>query len=186
MTPAVLACAAWLAAMPAIAAAQVPDTSFHKLPTRLRMGDKVYVTDATGHEIKGRVAELSPESLVPQSGGRLLDLPAASVISITWQEPDSLANGALIGLGVGLGIAGAGLASCAADSNCHTQGGGWVAFGVAVYGGIGTGIGVAIDALIPGRRIGVYRATTSPSAARFAVTPILTPKYRGVTVRVAF
>jgi hypothetical protein len=55
-----------------------------------------------------------------------------------------------------------------------------------VGAGIGAGAGVGIDALIPGKKVVVYRAASGAAAAQISVAPILTPKRQGVAVRVVF
>jgi hypothetical protein len=47
---------------------------------------------------------------------------------------------------------------------------------------------VGVDALIPGRRQVVYRAsgTPGPSQARVSIAPFVTPRAKGVAVSFAF
>jgi hypothetical protein len=96
------------------------------------------------------------------------------------RRPDSLANGALIGLGVGASVGWA-LACIGdpADAEC-------VALGSLFFGGIGAGIGVGIDALIPAKKRTVYQVATSSSAARLTIAPVITPRRKCVALRVVF
>jgi hypothetical protein len=177
----ILATAAALAA-PAPAAAQAPVTSFDQLNTRLKPGDTIWVTDSQGREVKGRIDSLAPDSLGVDAGGfRTFSASEVSVIQL--RQGDSLANGALIGLAVG-GV-GTGLA-CLASADGLDEG--WCVLAALVYGGIGAGIGVGIDALIPGKKLVAYRAPgpAGPTEARLSIAPVITPRAKGVAVSFAF
>jgi hypothetical protein len=180
----VLATAAALAA-PALAAAQAPVTSFDQLNTRLKPGDTVWVTDGQGREVKGKIQGLAPDSLALKGDGART-FAAGDVRLITERQGDSLANGALIGLAVG-GV-GTGLACLASADDLDD---GWCLLAAFVYGGIGTGIGVGIDALIPGKKLVAYRAPGTPGSsesrqARLSIAPVVTPRAKGVAVSFAF
>ena len=95
--------------IPSGAIAEAPVPSFDQLATRLRVGDTVYVTDAAGREHKGTISDLSASSLALLVEKTPRDFPKANVHTIQSQQPDSLANGALIGLAVGAALATAGL-----------------------------------------------------------------------------
>jgi len=177
----VLATAAALAA-PALAAAQAPVTSFDQLNTRLKPGDTIWVTDAQGREVKGKIQGLAPDSLALKGDGART-FAAGDVRLITERQGDSLANGALIGLAVG-GV-GTGLA-CLASTEGPDQD--WCLVAALAYGGIGAAIGVGIDALIPGKKLVTYRAplTHGSSQARLSIAPLVTPRAKGVAVSFAF
>jgi hypothetical protein len=166
--------------VPALAAAQEPVRDFTQLNTRLRPGDTVWVTDAQGREIKGSILSLGADGLSLE-GGRTFGPPDVRTIEV--RRADSLANGALIGLGVGGGL---GLVGCLASMEGSEQA--WCAGVAAVYAGIGAGIGVGIDAMIPGRKIVAYRAPGSadPAHARLSIAPIITPRAKGAAVSFAF
>jgi hypothetical protein len=55
-----------------------------------------------------------------------------------------------------------------------------------VYGGIGAAIGAGIDALIPGKKRVVYRAADGKPATRLVLTPIVTPRSKGIALSFAF
>ncbi len=178
-----LVASALLIAMPMLAAAQAPVTSFDQVLTRVKIGDTVFVTDATGREVKGKVLDLSASSLALRSEGTRQQIPAAEVRTLQWQEHDSLINGMLIGLCVGAGVGFVmGLGIAEDDANQALVG---TVFGL-VGAGIGVGAGVGIDASIPGKKVLVYRAPSSPSAGRISIAPILTPRRQGFAVRVVF
>ena len=53
----------------ALAAAQEPVRDFAQLNTRLRPGDTIWVTDAQGREVKGRIAALGADAITLEGGG---------------------------------------------------------------------------------------------------------------------
>lgn len=122
--------------------------TFDQLRVLIKQGDTLTITDGAGQRMQGKLSELSTSSLVLDVSGALRQFQESDVNTIERRGPDSLKNGALIGLGIG-GALGA-LAIAAAASEGET------AFGViaaALYSGIGAGIGVGIDALVEGRRV---------------------------------
>jgi hypothetical protein len=183
-TAILLATAAALAA-PALAAAQAPVTSFDQLNTRLKPGDTIWVTDGQGREVKGKVQALAPDAITLKGDGPRT-FAAGDVRLISERRNDSLANGALIGLGVGGGL---GLVGCLASAEGSDAG--WCAVAAAAYGGIGAAIGVGIDALIPGKKLLTYRAPGTPGSsesrqARLSIVPVVTPRAKGLAVSFAF
>ena len=164
----------------ALAAAQEPVRDFTQLNTRLRPGDTIWVTDAQGREVKGRIAAIGADALTLEGGsGRTLG--ATDVATIRLRGIDTLRSGALIGLGVG---AGTGLLLCAA---ADASGSDWAWCAVTV-GAVGAGIGVGIDALTPGRKLVAYRAPGAAGgpSARLSVAPVLTPRTKGMAVSFSF
>src|SRR5688500_18411606 len=126
------------------AAAQGIAGSFEQLQLLVRPGDKVTVTDASGHEATGRIVDLSTSMLVLSAGGTRRELSEPDVRDIQQRRSDSLANGAIWGLAVGSAIA-AGLVAAFWEGSDDAA----PAIGfIAMYGGIGAGIGVGVDALI--------------------------------------
>jgi hypothetical protein len=163
-----------LAALQAPAAAQGLASSFDQLSVLVGPGQKVTVTPADGRPFSGRIASLSPDQLTVRVGKELRTLQAAEVAAIRHRRDDSLANGAAWGLGIG---AAAGIAAC---GTCHIGPGLMMA---GVYGGLGAGIGVGIDALIRGNVV-VYRGRGRTT--RVVVSPRLAPSHKGATVSVQF
>ena len=88
--------------LPAISAAQ-PVKSFDQLITRLKPGDRVWVTDAQGREVEGTIQHLSANQLVLDAEGASA-FTARDVKLIKEYKGDSVKNGALIGLGIGGGL----------------------------------------------------------------------------------
>ena len=165
----------------ALAAAQEPVRDFTQLDTRLRPGDTVWVTDAHGREVKGRIGTLSPDTLT-LSNDAARSYAAADVLQLRQRRPDPLWNGALIGFAVGGGL-GLGLGDFSGSWSW-----GDAAVGALMIGGIGAGIGVGIDAMIPGKQLVVYRApgARDGASARLSVAPVITPRTRGVAMAFAF
>ena len=164
-----------------LAAAQEPLTRFDQLNTWLRPGDTVWVTDATGREVKGRIWSLAPDTLTLGEGGARA-FTDRDVRLIRERKDDRLWNGMLIGLGVG-GALGLSMGNFSGSWRW-----GDAAAGFVIFGGIGAAIGVGVDALIPGKRLVVYRAPAGPGAvpARFSIAPVVTPRAKGVAVSFAF
>jgi hypothetical protein len=172
-----------LVAAPTTAAAQEPVRSFDQLNTRLKPGDTIWITDAQGREVKGRIQALAPEGITLRGDGPKT-FAAGDVTLIQERRHDSLANGALIGLAVG-GV-GTGVACLATTGEGPDED--WCLVAALVYGGIGTAIGVGIDALIPGKKLVAYRAPgpTGAAAARLSFAPVVTPRAKGVVLSFAF
>ena len=118
-------------AVPSVALAQAPATSFDELTRWVRIGDRVTVTDVTGHKVTGNIAGLKPETLALAVGEALRDFAQADTATITRREPDTLSNGALIGASVGAGLFLLALASSGGCDGC----GGFVVLAAAFYGG---------------------------------------------------
>ena len=94
------------------AAAQPPSTAFDQLPSRVRVGDTVWVAGEDGREEKGKLWTLSPSSLEIMSNGQSKVFQAGSVRAVWTRDRDSLANGALIGLVTGMVVAALAAATC--------------------------------------------------------------------------
>ena len=180
-TPLSLIVIAALLSIPALSAAQEPVRSFDQLKTRLKPGDTIWITDAQGREVKGRITSLSPESLALNAKGAPV-FSATDVTTIRLRESDSLRNGALIGLAIGGGLAAAG---CVAESGYEDS---FCPAYILLYPAMGLGIAVGIDALIPGKKLIACRAPGAGGAnhARFSIAPVVTPRTKGVAICFAF
>ena len=183
---AVLATASLLLAV-AIAAAQEPVRDFSQLDTRLKPGDTIWVTDAQGREVKGKIATLGVDRFTLDAGG-LRTFTEADIRLVVERRPDSVGNGALIGMAVGGGVVGIGCVVAVATDGSSDDEAGWCLFGAVAYAGIGAGIGAGIDAMIPGKRLVVYRAPGSAGAshARLSIAPVVTRRSKGLAVSFAF
>lgn len=175
-----------LAAMPALGGAQEPVKSFDQLNTRLKVGDTVWVTDAQEREIHGKIERITADALT-MNGSRIL--AAGGVSLVRYREHDSLKNGTLIGLGIGGSLGLAWCLAAATDDSPHVSTGVECAEGFAVYGGLGTLLGLAIDAAVPGKMRVAYRAAGAPGASnngRLSTGLVVMPHAKGVAVSFSF
>jgi len=153
--------------------------SFDLLKTRLKPGDTVWVTDAKGREIKGRIAAIEPSALALKGGQGGPTIRADDIRAVRQRTRDSLRNGTLIGFGAGLFVG-------AVASAANAEGGGSNAGWCLMFGGIGAGLGALVDRLIPGEKRDVYRAPAPIPAFRFSLAPVVTPHMKGVRLLLSF
>ena len=104
----------------------------------------LYVTDLTGHQTTGQLVGLTESALTIQTAAATRTFQASEVSHVD-RKGDSLKNGTLIGLAVGVVGSGVLAGSC---MRYHCRG--IVPF-LVLNTGIYTAIGTAIDAAIPGR-----------------------------------
>ena len=160
-------------------------TNADSIRTRVKDGQKVSITDDQGQEFKGRIGTLAADGLRLLVDGKSVDVAYDRIVRIDHPN-DSLANGALIGFGVGAAL---GLAAIATASGCdpvvigcsEPGAGGYVA-GTLLLGGLGTAVGVGIDALIHRDRE-IYRRG---AGAHATVTPALGRRALGAVVSVTW
>jgi hypothetical protein len=121
---------------------------------RVKEGQRVRITDDQGREWHGRIEVLAADSLVLLTKDRQRrDIPYATIAGID-RPHDTLANGALIGFVSGaafgmLAVIGEANADCEpAYFSCGDPTAVAYVLLPAVTGAMGTGVGVAIDALI--------------------------------------
>lgn len=138
----------------------------------------ITVTDRSGREVRGTVADASETLLSLRIAGAIRQLAVEDVRSVRVRKEDSLANGLLIGAAVGGGLT----SLIFLDNECRDDPACFAA--VAVYAGVGALAGVAIDALIH-RDVVVYTAPP-PSAQRVFVAPFLARGRSGVRMTIAF
>ncbi|WP_291984129.1 hypothetical protein [Luteitalea sp.] len=177
LTTSVLSCAS-------MAQAQGVATSLRDLQLLVRPGETVTVVDAGGNNVQGRVESFTASSLVLGTADRRRSWEEAEVVAVRQRRPDSLANGALIGLGVGAGSALVVFAVFAREEGdiVGIDGGDAVAM-TAIFAGAGVAIGVGIDAMIT-REYDVFRRGGTGPQVR--VQPLLAPHGGGVRVALAF
>jgi hypothetical protein len=120
-------------------------------------------------------------ALVLDVSGQPRQFQEGDVDTVEKRGPDSLKNGALIGLGVGGGLA---VLFVGAALSAGEDGGGWYLMTVPAYAGMGAGIGVGIDALIEGRRV-IY-AGSHQTKSNVSVSPILGRERKGVRLSMTF
>jgi hypothetical protein len=176
--------------LPGLGGAQEPVTSFDQLNTRLKPGDKVWVTDSQGREITGRVDDVRSVSLALREGRTFR---GEEVRQVARQKGDRTRIGALYGAGIGA-VLGAWSGHREYEREvapyCHgpcDSGGYMLGFG-AVLGAVGACVGALVGNQIPAGRLVVYRqpGSTSVGSSRLSVTPVITPRTKGVAVAFVF
>jgi hypothetical protein len=143
--------------------AQPPASSFDQLQGRVAVGETLWVTDVDGRETRGQLAQLTPTGLTLNGRGTKL-FEATAVSLIRHRQRDSLKNGALIGLAAGGGMAVAWCTGALLDDSGDLDPAVECSEGF-IFAGLGTLIGVAVDALVPGKMSIVFRADRTRGAA---------------------
>jgi hypothetical protein len=181
----------WLAAavvamlvVAAGARAQDVATSFDQLRVLVKPADTVTVTDAMGHQIRGRLRSLSSSSLELSVGNLPRLFSESEVRGVSQHRHASFGTGAKWGFIVGAGLGVLGGASVASEGYSGSEAVGWVLGGAAMYHGLGAGIGVGVATLIRGPHP-VYAGRPTPSS-RVAVSPLLSASRKGVSVSLGF
>jgi hypothetical protein len=154
----VLLFVAGLLATAGAASAQDPASSFDALAGRIQVGQRIWVTDTTGREVRGRLERLSSDGLVLKAQG-LQTFAAADVRRVSVRVRDSLKNGTLIGLGIGGSMGAAWCIGAIADDSGDIDARVECAEAFTVFPGLGALIGLAVDAVIPGKLRPVYQAS---------------------------
>jgi hypothetical protein len=158
--------------------------SFDELRLLVRAGDTVTVVDTGGLQTVVKITQLSSSSmsvLVTTAPGMRRDFREEQVARIFQRRSDPLGNGALWGLAIGAGF---GIVTEALYYDSSEGGAGWIAVGAALYGGLGAGIGVGVDAMITKPTIIFERPATRSS--RIAIAPTFNGGRRGVMVAFRF
>ena len=183
----ILLVSATFAVTAAPVSAQEAATSFDELAGRIHVGERIWVTDATGREVRGRLARFSSDRLDLQTNG-LETFAASDVRRVRVRERDSLKNGTLIGLGVGGAMATAWCIGAVTDNSDEVDARVECAEGFTVFPGLGALIGLAVDALIRGKARVVYEALLPPGTARASlmVVPLFSSRARGLSVSIGF
>jgi hypothetical protein len=172
MTQMIRICSAALAIL-FVSSPSLAQTNAENIQTRVKDGQRVSITDDQGQEFKGRIGALAADRLRMLVDGKSVDVAYDRIVRID-RPHDSLANGALIGFGVGAAL---GLAAMAAEDGCEAclePGADSYVAGMLLVGGLGTAVGVGIDALIHRDRE-IYRrgagghATVAPALGRGAL-----------------
>lgn len=164
------------------ALAQTPAASFEQLIAEdaIEPHQIVYVTDARGYRVKGRLGELRPGSLVMRQGSRTIQMTEADVKRI--ERGDSLQSG--LWLGLGGGVAAAWIAPhlfCdLPDEECAA-----IVFAAIGLPSIacGTVAGVLVDAAM---RKTIFQFAGTRGSARIQVSPVLGGRRAGVLATLRF
>ncbi len=141
--------------------------TFAGLAPQLPAGTTVVVTDTNGRRVKGKLTELTTESLTILTGSGGQTFARSTVREVQKQIPDSKLDGGLIGFAAGWGVP---AAVCTGRSD-SSETGSCVA-GTLVFGGLpGLAIGMMIDA-IHTRKVVVFEAAPRRTVS---VTPVVAP-----------
>ena len=181
---AILTAIFWCAVPGTEQAAAQQASSFEQLQLLVKPGDTVVVIDMEGRSTKGKIVNLSRESLRLKSSGSIREFGQRDAVEIKQRRSDSLANGALIGVAVGgsIGALGA-IAFC--DAGWCRGSGAEVAAAIGVNAGVGAAIGVGIDALVRHRQT-IYRSSTQTAFSRVHVAPLIGSGRRGIALKWSF
>ena len=118
----------------------------------------ITVETKDGDRIKGQFEDLSDTDLMLVTNFSRAVIPKEDIETITTQPEDSLADGTLIGGGIGVGV----MMSALAVKSDHD----FDALGMLMMAGIGFGIGAGLgagtDAATKGEAIVVYKAPGTP------------------------
>ena len=157
--------------------------SFEQLQVLVEPGDTISI-EAAGSEIAAEIASLTSTELTVVVAGERRTFAPRDVNRIRQRRGDSLANGAWwgFGIGVGFGVLGAAL-TVALDEGSEDLGFPAASAVVAVYGAMGAGLGVGIDALIRRRQV-IYESASATSGA--VLMPLVGHKRAGAVIAFRF
>ena len=143
--------------------------TFEELPGATKPGQKLFVFDREGNEIRGRLASVTADTVTLRVEQATREIPRDAITLIRTPAQDSVLNG----LAIGAAVTGAfTLISFGGCDGCSGS-------GAFVLGGLvwGAGIGALIDACILTPR-DVYRV----GKRRLDVQPMVTPQAQGVAL----
>jgi len=158
--------------------------SFEQLQVLVKPGDKVDVTGTDGTITKGKIESLTPSALRIATKTGIRDFSQKDALMIQQKRGDSLGNGAVIGAVSGAGFAGLALVAICSSEGCDGEGG-FVAGSIALYTGLGAGIGVGIDALISHRHT-IYKQPAQSMLRSIRVSPVISNTRKGAAMRFSF
>jgi hypothetical protein len=128
---------------------------------------------------------MSASTLALLVNGERREFLAQEISTIGQRRDDSLANGAKIGftIGAGLGL----LAGVQVASMFDGIGAGHITAVSLLYGALGTGIGVGLDALVTREQV-IYAARPPAAAAPISIRirPVFTGERRGLALSIGF
>src|SRR5262245_57410601 len=110
---------------------------------KLRPGERIEITDASGNKIAAKLDGISGSILTAHAGKSALEFRESSIAEIRHRKPERWWDGMVIGMGAGAatGLATA-MSFCENDSECAFYA--TVAF-VPTFTGAGAGVGALID-----------------------------------------
>lgn len=132
----------------------------------------VFVLDEAGVETRGQLLRLDPDAIVVLVNGSERRFDTARVARVS-KRGDSLKNGALIGLAVGIAEAVVAVATIKCTGSCDRGlQAAWLTVNTGVYAAVGT----AIDAAIQGRTV-LYRAPAPQPAVQSRGGPSVSVRF---------
>ncbi len=169
-----------LLALPVPALAQPPAASIDQLRVLVRPGETVKVLDRSGRETRGVVENLDDAHLTLRAASTTRVFDESEIERVRMRVDDPLTNGARNGF-----IAGAifGAMATAAWAGEYGNVLPVVVIEAALFGGIGAGVGVGIDAMITTDRV-VYQARRRAAGVR--LSPMLSADRKGLGVSIGF
>lgn len=163
---------ALLASLLAVAPA-VAQTSGERIPAMVKTGQRVSIVDEDGRQIDGRVEGISEEAIRLSQRRGTEEIPVDRIVRI--DRPDSLKNGALIGLGVGLTNSAIWIGFATQAENVQWK----IVFASSAASIVGyTLLGTGIDAIFNNRRTLYQRG----GRAQARVSPVVGRGVRGAAV----
>jgi len=160
-----------------------PASSFYELRDRgvVRIGDKIFLTDAEGDVIAGKIESLAWEDAILTLGTRTIS--EADIRRIEVEMHDPLANGAMIGAasGAGMILIGYAIDRLQGRSEAVTD---TLAF-AGIFGGLGAALGLGIDDVVKDRRL-IFDAAKHKSAWNLRIVPLLSKHQKGIAVSLSF
>lgn len=163
-----------------IASAQPPAESLDQLRVLVTPGEPVGVTLTSGREVNGLVARIDDRRLVIRGRNAEYTFEQSDFWRVRQKRDDSLANGARNGF-IGGALFGA-LAVLPLMSEVHDAVP-LAIVAVGLYGGIGSAIGVGVDAMIRSDRV-IYEAPRHSAGIR--VMPIVSAERKGAALSIGF
>lgn len=152
--------------------------------TGLKPGDTVYVTDRTEQRIKGKLAGVTGSSVTLTVHGSRREFALQDLREIRVRQSDRLRNGALIGLGAGIGAGLLGIRQTCdlPDRECAVIAGTVL---VPIGAGLGALTGAVVDALIHKSSL-VYQNPAQGPRAAVSFSPLVGAGRRGLALAIRF
>jgi len=174
-----------LSMVPAVLAAQEPARSFEELRSRPRAsaGESVQILDSSGATIKGKIAEITNNSLTLTVDGTPRVMNESLIKEIRYRPKDSLWNGTLFGVLAGAGVGWAMVANtCGKDTECAFYAG--LAFIPISIGG-GAAAGAIIDWRMR-RTETIFKNLVISRTGGLNISPVLTKSEKGIRFAFSF
>jgi len=161
--------------------AQELASNFDQLRVLIKRGDVIHVQDNTGHDMGGRLLDLSPDALRIMANGVTREFNASEVDVVRAARHGNVASGAKIGLATGAGF-GALTMFMALNGTCSRECVPYVVMGTLVWGGIGAGLGAGFSAMHTSQR--VIFARTGAQPAKLTISPLVDRTQAGAMLNV--